>query len=369
METGAHSPVVSSFNDWDPLEEVIVGVLDGCVTPALEIGHLATMYREALAGDSEALLRSMLEVAGKPRRLQPGFAAARACLDELVEILEGEGVVVRRPEARDHARGFSTPDWTAIAGSGQTVPRDVMVVIGDEILESTMSFRNRYWEINAYRPLIKEYFRRGARWTAPPKPELADELYDFDYRRGREYVLTEFEPVFDVADIVRLGRDLLVQRSHVTNDLGIEWLRRHFEPTYRVHAVEFDDYRAHHVDATFVPLAEGKVLVSPDRPIRELPAIFRRSGWELLSCPPTTMPRPWPSTGPIASGIWIHMNVLSLDDRRVIVDAEEEPLIRALRGWGFQPIPCRFRDFYPFGGGFHCATCDVRRRGRLRSYF
>ncbi len=37
--------------------------------------------------------------------------------------------------------------------------------------------------------------------------------------------------------------------------------------------------------------------------------------------------------------------------------------------WGFHPIPVPFRHFLPFGGSFHCASCDVRRAGVLESYF
>jgi glycine amidinotransferase len=369
MKSDINQLVVSSYNDWDPLEEIVVGTLDGCVTPPLEIGELATMHQEMLSCLDEHFVRSTLRLSGKPRNLRPDFHSAKRCLDEFVHILQAEGVVVRRPAPLNHTRPFSTMDWTSICGTGQTAPRDVMIVIGDQILESTMTFRSRYWEINAYRGLIKDYFKQGAKWIAPPKPQLTDELYNYAYQRGTEFVLTEFEPVFEVADIVRLGKDILVQRSNVTNDFGIEWLRRQLEPEYRVHRIEFWDYRAHHVDATFVPLAPGKVLIAPDRPIKSLPPMFKQAGWEFLPCPPTTMPNPvWAGPKRLTSGIWIHMNVLSLDEQRVIVDANEEPLINALAEWGFTPIPCNFRAFYPFGGGLHCATCDIRRRGDLRSY-
>ena len=40
-----------------------------------------------------------------------------------------------------------------------------------------------------------------------------------------------------------------------------------------------------------------------------------------------------------------------------------------LRDWGFEPIDCPFWDFETIGGGFHCASVDIRRRGSLRSYF
>ena len=65
---------------------------------------------------------------------------------------------------------------------------------------------------------------------------------------------------------------------------------------------------------------------------------------------------------------WIHLNVLVLDSERIIVEAQQEPLVRALKDWGFKPIPYPFMDYYPFVGSFHCATLDVRRRGTLESY-
>ena len=66
---------------------------------------------------------------------------------------------------------------------------------------------------------------------------------------------------------------------------------------------------------------------------------------------------------------WLSMNVLMLDERRVVVEKRQPTMIRALRDWGFEPIPCEFTHYAPFGGSFHCATLDVRRRGTLQSYF
>ncbi len=362
-------PVVNSFNEWDPLEEVIVGILDGSVQSPLEIGRMATAPRALLDQVGEPVLRSFVHATGKPRRdTSPPeeYAAAQRALDQFVQLLEAEGVTVRRPDPIDHSRPFSTLDWAQAAGSGQSVPRDVLIVIGDEIIEAPMSWRSRYFEFRAYRRLIQEYFRQGARWTAAPKPLMTDELYNAGYRRGEEWVTTEFEPVFDAADIARFGKDLFVQRSHVTNEAGIEWLRRHLGPTYNVHALEFIDERAMHIDATFVPLAPGKLMVNPDRPVKHMPEMFKKAGWDILEAPRAARP---PGPGLDMAFGWLHMNVLSLDEERVIVERDEEPLIRALKRWGFKPIPCSFRSFYPYGGSLHCATCDVRRRGTLQSYF
>jgi glycine amidinotransferase len=48
-----------------------------------------------------------------------------------------------------------------------------------------MAWRSRYFEVDAYRPLLKEYTARGAKWTTAPRPELVDALYNHDYRPPR----------------------------------------------------------------------------------------------------------------------------------------------------------------------------------------
>lgn len=58
------------------------------------------------------------------------------------------------------------------------MPRDILLVVGNEIIEAPMAWRARFFEYRAYRPLIKDYFQRGAKWTTAPKPTMADELYD-----------------------------------------------------------------------------------------------------------------------------------------------------------------------------------------------
>lgn len=63
-------------------------------------------------------------------------------------------------------------------GFHAAMPRDLLLVIGEEIIESPMAWRCRFFEYRAYRTLLKEYFKAGAKWTTPPKPLMCDELYD-----------------------------------------------------------------------------------------------------------------------------------------------------------------------------------------------
>jgi glycine amidinotransferase len=349
-------PVVCTYNEWDPLEEVIVGTVRGASVPSWDVSLEAT-----LPEDQWDFFRARGGTPFPPEQI----AAAERDLDELVRILEGEGVVVRRPDPIDFARPYSSPDWISPGGLYAAMPRDILLVVGDLIIESPMAWRSRYYEIHAYRRLLKEYFQRGARWIAAPRPELRDDFYDAGYDpdgQGR-FVATEAEPTFDAADFIRCGRDLFVQRSHVTNRLGIDWVRRHLGPDFRVHEVKLQDPHPMHIDASLMPLAPGKLLVNPER-VPVVPPQFR--SWDVRPAPPPRIPDSHPL---YMTSKWINMNVLMLDEERVLVEREDEPMIRALRSFGLKPIPCGFLRFNTFGGSFHCATADVRRRGGLQSYF
>ncbi len=230
-----------------------------------------------------------------------------------------------------------------------------------------MSSRSRYFEAHAYHDLFKDYANQGARWVSAPKPQLLDVLYNQDYAAedsATPYVLTEFEPIFDAADFVRCGRDIIGQLSHVTNQSGGNWLQNHLGDEYRIHLIQSLDPKPAHIDTTLMPLAPGKILVNPTfTNINQLPELFKAA--EILVAPE---PIPY-QTKPRMMSNWISINTLMLDEKRIIVEERQKPLIKALKAWGFSPIPCAFEDYYPFIGGFHCATLDVRRQDTLNVYF
>ena len=131
-----------------------------------------------------------------------------------------------------YTRKFYLTEITLYMGYVLLITRDILTVIGDEIIEAPMAWRSRFFEYRAYRPLIKEYFKAGAKWTTAPKPQMSDDLYDLDYpartvddrhRLAKEgkFVTTEFEPCFDAADFIRAGKDIFVQRSQVAKSLWV----------------------------------------------------------------------------------------------------------------------------------------------------
>jgi glycine amidinotransferase len=361
--TVSRASPVNSHNEWDPLEEIIVGRLEGAVIPSSH--PIVTCNIPGIAAWAQKLAAGFR---------YPNFLIepAQRELEGFIALLKSLGVVVRRPDVTDFHKSFGLPGWSS-RGFCNACPRDSLLVIGCEIIETPMAWPCRYFESQSYRTLIKDYFRRGARWTAAPRPQLTQDLFDPKFRAPEAgeplaYILTEFEPVFDAADFFRCGRDLFFIRSNVTNAFGVSWLRRHLGDAFRLHEIESRCPRPMHIDTTILPVGPGKLLVNPEYiDVERLPPIVRK--WDILIAP-----EPDPIDDPLLKltslcGKWLNMNVLMIDEKRVIVDPHHKATMRALKDFGLDPIPCPFLHYAPFGGAFHCATLDVRRRGDRGSYF
>jgi glycine amidinotransferase len=365
-------PVVNAWNEWDTLQEVVVGSATGACFEPTEPGN-----RPAVRGPADVPF---------PTGPKSDEAVARANeqLDGLAALLAAHGVTVRRPAPYDFSQPLRTPGFEVENQYCAVCPRDVMITLGNEILEATMSRRARYFEYEPYRKLVYEYWESDQRiaWTVAPKPTMADAMYRQEFwewpveeRHARmhesEFCVTQDEVVFDAADMSRLGRDILVQESMTTNRAGIRWLRRTLEPKgFRVHPVHFPlDYFPSHIDCTFVPLRPGLVLTNPDRPIREAERrMFTDDGWQLVDAPEPVLTN---DDMPLycQSSKWLSMNVLSISPEKVICEEQEKPLQDLLDSFGFEVFTVPFRDVFEYGGSLHCATWDIRRDGTREDYF
>jgi glycine amidinotransferase len=355
---------VCSYNEWDPLEEIIVGSVIGAARMAFE-PSISAYY---------PINHPHRKFKGSPFTEEEVYKAEEQ-LNNLALILKKEGVIVRRPDPINFHKEVKTPDFQIPMGNCSACPRDVLLIIGNEVIEASMAQRARFFEYRAYRSLIKEYFCKGAKWTTAPKPLMADALYVPNYSVEENLfdadthpALTDFEPCFDAASFVRFGRYIFYQPDVVTNDLGGQWLQRHLGPEYRLHRVKFaDKHPPQHIDTTLVPIRPGIVLVNPERPcIDKTLELFYNNQWKVIEAKPSIRGVGFHS--PEVSN-WISMNFLSIDEKRVIVEEKEEPTIKLLESLGCQVITCAFDEVYKFGGGFHCCTADIRRKSQLQSYF
>ncbi|HRO66529.1 MAG TPA: hypothetical protein PL182_03085 [Pseudobdellovibrionaceae bacterium] len=344
---------ISSWNEWDPLVSVIVGSAEGARVPRVTSSLRAIHY--AHLRDSSAIPSGPY-----PKRV---LEEAEEDLEALCAVLRAEGVEVYRPKPPVTETVFRTPHFES---DSQYVfcPRDSVLVHGDLILEAPMPAQSRYFETFAYRSLFEEAFEDGARWISAPKPFLTDDDYSFETKPGVP-TLRDHEICFDAANVLRCGRDLFYLVSNSGNKKGARWLQSILGSGFRVHALE-GVYSYMHLDSTISFLRPGLVLLNPSRLRRDnLPEIL--SGWDVIWCPEPHDIGFYPPYENAST--WIGMNLLMVRPDLALVEKNQTALIRELERRRIQVIPIRMRHQRTLGGGAHCVTLDLERRGALENYF
>ena len=274
-------------------------------------------------------------------------------LEALADALRNFGTRVYRPKDLDHAHTVKTHEWET-DGMYNYCPRDVLTVIDDLVIEAPMCYRSRQMESNAYWKIKQDALEDDVRWIAAPRPRL---LTHENYIADGNVVLTEKEPIFDAANILRHGDDILYLVSNTGNRAGARWLKNILGPKYRVHVLD-NVYAYAHLDSTISILRDGLVMLNASRVnVANCPTLF--NGWEKIWVE-DVVPQDFYQY-PYASK-WIAMNVLSLDSSTVIVDRNQTQLIRKLeQDFNFTVIPLELRHSRTLGGGFHCVTLDLLR--------
>jgi N-dimethylarginine dimethylaminohydrolase len=343
---------VWSCTEWDPLEEVIVGNPLNARFPSPDRSTQVAEFSRPLADIPRGPF---------PQRI---IDETEEDLSRFIDVLRQSGATVKRPETWPHDRSVSTIHWEA-QGYYNYCPRDVLLIAGDQIIETPNVIRSRYQETFSYRALLLDYLRSGARWYSAPKPMLLDSLFEVDPDKPTP---RNDEPAFDAANVLRLGRDLIYLVSSTGNELGGRWLETILGREFRVHFLK-DVYYGSHIDSTLVALRPGLLLCNPAR-VRDdtLPAVLKQ--WEIIYSPPMeNVGRHGDDPSMLIGSDWIDMNAFSINPNTVVVDRDQLALIRLLEKKGLDVVPLKLRHAQLLGGGFHCATLDTRRKGPLQRYF
>lgn len=343
--------IVNTHNEWDPLEEVVIGTMRGAQIPRVGPDLFAVEFSDY--GDPDNVPSGPYD--------KEVIETTEEELDALAELLAGLGVVVRRPGERDTTASFGTTDWQS-DGFYDYCPRDVLLTLGDSIIETPMVLRSRFLEPVAYRQMLQEFMLSGSRWFSAPKPRLLDENYCASNVAGSR--LLNSEPAFDAANVLKLGTDILYLVSDSGNEMGLKWLETMLGSEYTVHACR-DMYASTHIDSTIVPIRPGLVLLNPTRVTAEnMPSFLQ--GWDHIWCP-DLVDTGYVSRHPYAS-TWIGMNLLAIAPGRVIIDDRQPELIKMLQQHGVETIPHRLTHSRTLGGSFHCVSLDIRRTGTRETY-
>ncbi|HEC61024.1 MAG TPA: serine/threonine protein kinase, partial [bacterium] len=133
--------VVNSWNEWDPLKHIILGRADGTMVQAPEPAIQRAWPEHGFPLGTYGPYPEEME------------KKANEQLDNFAKILESRDIRVDRPTPIDFSQAVQTPDWKQESMFGCMPPRDLLLTVGTEILEATMSYRSRWYEYLCYRPL------------------------------------------------------------------------------------------------------------------------------------------------------------------------------------------------------------------------
>jgi len=137
--------IVNSWDEFSPLKRIIVGRPDGsCIAP----DEPASKHKIPVDSDMKGM--------HGPRPAE-SVKKAQQQMDNFCDVLKDLGVTVDRPEPIDWNIKIQTPFFESMTEFGCMPARDVLLTVGSEMLEATMSYRSRWFEYRAYRDILYQY--------------------------------------------------------------------------------------------------------------------------------------------------------------------------------------------------------------------
>lgn len=329
-------------NEYAPLKSIVVGRSEYAGWPVGD-NFFDTML-------SLNTFKGQLERGRLPEKI---IQEAREDAYVFIDALEDEGVTVYRPEITDWRRTVAGLTHVT-TGMSSWSARDILLTVGDMVIECPTPFISRQHESLAYHEIRKQAIADGCRWIAAPQPPM--EKTEYNVRAGGLVELTERYPIFDASNIVKMDDKLLYLYSSTSNLAGAKWLQNIVGSEFEV--IVWDKvYPNSHIDTTIMPIGKDTVLLNADRISGDnLPKFIRsmKKIW-MHEC------REGPYYKFPYASKWIGMNVLNVNPETLIVDSLQKPLIEQLKNEKFNVIELNNRHNRTLGGGFHSMTCDLER--------
>ena len=292
-------PKISTHNEWDPLQSVVVGDATGAYKPP-------DMHFEQPGGYTSGII---------PQAVMD--------LDRFARTLEQEKVKVYRPKQNNFTWG---------GGMYNYCPRDRLLIIGDTVVDCNMQYSIRNNE-SKYLDVVLNKAKRIL--TVPRDNDI----------------------FFDAANVCRLNNKLLYLISKSGNINGAEWLADNF-PDHEVEITR--TYSGVHIDSTFCPVADGLVVINKDRVNKDtLPQCFK--DWEIIWLGNEDLPQKNVFAGEAVASNYILLNFFMIRPNLAVID--DAPVLQdALKINGIDSYVIPFTHSRTLGGGHHCVTLDLHRR-------
>ena len=293
-------------------------------------------------------------------------------LDDLANLLTSQNIVVHRPDKLDKIIPFTTPSFKSELSSASNV-RDITWVYCDKLIETPTFVRNRYYEntllYNVYNKIWDK--GQGGQWIRCPQTSLTEDTIDIGHwgdTRDYNNIPRQYVMAIDGAQFLRIGKDVIVNINSYNQWLGYEWIKSFF-PETKFHVLHVAD---NHIDGCLICLCPGTFLVNPAYPnIRDImPAKFKQ--WTYLYPEDLTSNMDVKGMTDIdirlASSRGMDVNILSIDEKTVVVNKRAYGVKDILDKNGFDIIEVQLEHGEIFAGGIHCSTLDLVREDNYMFY-
>ena len=324
-----------STNEYSRLKTVIVGDATGAKIPNHDISLRCVNYADKSKD-------TVLPTEGPyPQQV---IDESNEDIEKFIEFLKAEDVKVLRPDPAHDPKYYTY------------CPRDTVFVHGNKVLFTPMALRARADEFNAYIDLFKTYNVSKQVVTI----DRDDSLYNAKCIGDPDTLaLNETEICFDAANILRHNDDIYYLVSNSGNKKGAEFLQRFLGNHVKVHTLE-NVYSYMHLDSTIAILRDGLLLVNPSRikNKEQLPKSLQK--WDIVWAPEPVEIGHYP--GLCNSSPWISINLLSINERLVVLEEHQHNLRQELEKHGIECAMLPLRHAVTLGGCFHCITADVERQ-------
>ena len=301
---------ISSYNEWGKLKSIVVGSATNANWPSDD-----PVFAE------EAKKTTWIETP------VPSGPVPQWIIDEtnedlakLIDVLRDLNIEVYQPHDLD---------FPNIGGMYNYCPRDRLIIAGNTVIDPCMMYPCRDQELSALDFVL----------------ESTKHVITMPRDQGM---------ILDAANVCRMNDRWLFLESPSGNRQAYDWLCEQL-PDIQIDLVNF--YAGVHIDSTIAPLREGLVVLNASR-VNQVNCPRAFDGWEKIWVQDVVAQNFYQY--PYASK-WVGMNMLSIDENTVIIDAAQTQLIKDLKRCGITSIPLTLRHSRTLGGSFHCVTLDLIR--------
>lgn len=359
--------ITNVHTEWGELKEIIVGSVsnfnDYCADESFYFYFLENLN----PGIEKKILERSLKIKKK-------FLNEREeDLNNLASILTTLGIKVHRPESPPVGVKFKLNTFSDYYSPCDN-PRDLVLIVGNRIIETPVGWRRRYFETDLLKKIFINYSNEGSHWTAAPRGILNNDSYDTNsnyknFNIAHAQLNNSYEMLFDAAQCLKFGKDIVMNVANINHYKGYLWLKKELGCKYNIHPITITD---HHIDGMFIPLKPGVLLINSktmSNNLHKLPKPLQK--WEMIRCDEHKQKRT-DNTCMLASAN-ISVNVLPVSEKKALIFSEtgnECGILKdKLEKYDIEAHEIMFRHSRVFGGGLHCATLDTRRDDDLSSFF